>query len=393
MLAMSVERLRIALLLCCLGACKEPPSGAPPPVEHKEDGGHHPGLPSRVQLSAEVIQAAGVRTAVVREERLSAMVEIAGEVMADPDRTARVAARLVGRVVSVHVREGARVAAGTLLCVLESPELLRTRASLLTAQARGRSASENADRLNSLAGSGAASKQEATAAMAELLALRAEAQAAEQTLKTWGLMGRELGGETSARLEVRAPIEGFVTSRNATVGQAVTSEYVLFELVNLDEAYFVGRLFEKSLARVQVGDAATVRLNAYPEAVFAGSVESIGKQLDPLARTVVARIRIKNQADRLKVGLFGTALVVDTEPSPAESHIVVPVSALIRINEQDIVFVRRPEGDFEARPVMLGRTAAGHAEVLSGLRAGEQAVVEGAFTLKSTMLRSTLGED
>jgi membrane fusion protein, heavy metal efflux system len=57
------------------------------------------------------------------------------------------------------------------------------------------------------------------------------------------------------------------------------------------------------------------------------------------------------------------------------------------------VFVRQPDGDFELHPVTVGRTAAGRAEILSGLRATEQVVVDGAFTLKSAILKRTFGEE
>lgn len=395
---MLAVRLLLLLPLCVTLACKgERPTapaaeqGAATASADQDEAGSHRKLPTRVKLLPEVMKAAGVHTAEVREERLSATVELVGEVAADVDRAARVAARLSGRIASVHVREGDHVEKGALLCVLDSQEVLRARASLLSAQARGKSASENAERLSSLAQSGAASKQEATAAGAELAALRAEAQAAEQTLRTFGAELDDKG--SSARVLVRAPIAGYVVSRSAVVGQTVMLEHVLFEIMNLEQAYFVGRLFEKNLARVQTGAAAEVRLHAYPEAVFVGVVESIGRQLDPTARTVVARIRISDKEDRIKVGLFGSARVTSNEPVPVEKQLVVPLSALIRIAERDVVFVRQPDGDFAVHPVTLGRTAAGRAEVLSGLRPGEQVVVEGAFNLKSVLLRHTLEED
>ena len=65
----------------------------------------------------------------------------------------------------------------------------------------------------------------------------------------------------------------------------------------------------ENLARIKPGQTAEVRLNAYPEAVFVGTVETVGKQLDASARTVVTRIAITNKDDLLKVGLFGKARV------------------------------------------------------------------------------------
>jgi cobalt-zinc-cadmium efflux system membrane fusion protein len=55
------------------------------------------------------------------------------------------------------------------------------------------------------------------------------------------------------------------------------------------------------------------------------------------------------------------------------------------------VFVRQPHGDFELHPVTLGPTASGRVVILSGLRAGEEVVVDGAFTLKSAILKGTFG--
>jgi cobalt-zinc-cadmium efflux system membrane fusion protein len=60
---------------------------------------------------------------------------------------------------------------------------------------------------------------------------------------------------------------------------------------------------------------------------------------------------------------------------------------------KDVVFVRQPDGDFELHHVTAGRSADGRVEILGGLRAAEDVVVEGVFTLKSTVLKSTFGEE
>jgi cobalt-zinc-cadmium efflux system membrane fusion protein len=176
-------------------------------------------------------------------------------------------------------------------------------------------------------------------------------------------------------------------------GQSVDAEHVILALGDLEHAYFLGRLFEKDLSRVKAGASAEVRLNAYPTEVFDGTVETIGKQLDPAARTVTARILVHNHKDLLKVGLFGTARVV-TGPAAAQGkHVVVPLTAVTRLGEKDVVFVRQPDGDFEVHPVTLGNTAASRVEILGGLREGEVVVVDGVFTLKSAILKGTFGEE
>jgi cobalt-zinc-cadmium efflux system membrane fusion protein len=362
------------------------------PTSHEDETEQHEQLPTKVQLRPEVVKSAGIKTAPAVSDSLPATVDLTGEIAADPDRSARLAARVPGRIIDVKAKEGDHVKAGQTIAVLESPELARARATLTSASARAKVARLNADRLKNLEGKKLASGQEAAVAAGEASALDAEAAAARQTLSALGQSADEAQGG-SARVTIRTPLSGFVLSRDAVPGQTVAPEHVIAVVGDLDHVYFLGRLFEKDLARVRVGASAEVRLNAYPNEVFDAKIETIGRQLDPAARTVTARILVRNHGDLVKVGLFGTArVVVGPAESPAK-RVVVPLSAVTKVANRDVVFVRHPDGDFELHPVTVGRTAEGRAEILGGLRAGEQVVVDGVFTLKSAILKGTFGEE
>jgi membrane fusion protein, heavy metal efflux system len=289
------------------------------------------------------------------------------------------------------VKEGDRVTAGQTVAILESPELARARATLASAVARAKSTRLNADRLRSLEAKSLASGQESSAAEAEAAALEAEVSAAKQTLSALG-QGEVESRNGSARVTIRTPLAGFVLSRDAVQGQSVDAEHVIAVIGDLDRVYFLGRLFEKDLARVRVGASSEVRLNAYPNEAFEGKIETIGRQLDPAARTVTARILLRNRGDLVKVGLFGTARVVVGPAETPVKRVVVPLAAVTRVADKEVVFVLQPDGDFELHPVTSGRTAGGRVEILSGLGAGEKVVTEGVFTLKSAVLKSTFGE-
>jgi cobalt-zinc-cadmium efflux system membrane fusion protein len=369
-----------------------PAADGPAPTPHQDETEAHEELPTKVRLRADVVKSAGIEAAPAVLDNLPATVDLTGEIAADPDRSARLAARVPGRVIAVKAREGDRVKAGQVIAVLESPELARARATLASATARARAARLNADRLRSLEGKNLASGQEVAAASAEAAALDADAAAARQTLSAFGQTTDEANGG-SARVTIRTPLGGFVLSRDAVQGQTVTPEHVLAVVGDLERAYFLGRLFEKDLARVKVGAGTEVRLNAYPNEVFAGTIETIGRQLDPAARTVTARILVRNHGDLVKVGLFGTARVVVGPAETPARRVVVPLSAVTKVASREVVFVRQPDGDFELHPVTVGRSAAGRVEILGGLRPGEQVVTKGVFTLKSTILKSTFGEE
>jgi len=362
-------------------------SPAKPKEDHKDEP-EHEALPKKVKLSDKVIANAKVQTAPATKEVLAITLALPGEVSVDPDRNARVASPVPGRLSQVLFKEGSAVQKGAVLATVRIPDLAKVRSAYAAAAARAASARTNATRLQELSQKGLASNQEMLHAKAEADALDAEAKALDQQLRTLGMGATGEGSE----LALRAPISGIVVSRAAVVGQPVSTEETIANIADLSEVWFLGRVFEKDLDDIHNGAKAEVQLNAFPKRRFAGVVEYIGRQIDPVARTVTARIRLANQDDVLRLGLFGVAHVaIGTEQS--DPVLVVPRSAVVEISGKPVVFVRQPDGDFELHEVVLGQSNLGKVQVLSGLREGEKVVVEGAFTVKSAVLRSSLAEE
>jgi cobalt-zinc-cadmium efflux system membrane fusion protein len=368
-----------------------------PSAKGEPHGGHideppHQGLPRRVRLAPEVVSAAQIRTAPVVREPLARTLGLPGEIVADPDRTARVASPVAGRLERVAFQEGSPVKARQVLATLRVPELSKLRSLAASTLARAKAARVNAERLKNLVAKQLASEQLYLDAAASAEALEVEASSAQQQIAALGL------GQDSAQpaeITLRAPIAGVVVSRNAVVGQPVTAEEVIADVVDLAEVWFLGRVFEQDLGKLQPDAKVEVRLNAYPDQLFSGQLEYIGRQVDPVARTVTARVRLHNRADLLRVGLFGTAHVALGEPhdASASSTLVIPRSALTEVAGKQVVFVRHADADFELHELELGDAALGKVQVLAGLREGEQVVVEGVFTLKSAVLKGTFAED
>lgn len=362
--------------------------------EHAPEDAHeherrHDELPRSVALSDAVLEQAGVVTTTAQRRALAPTLRLPGQIVAHPDREAAVAARIDGIIETLAVQPGDAVARGDVLATVRAPDLQSLRAAAAALKARAASARANAERLDDLEGKRMASKQEALAARAEAEALEAQARAARERLRALGVSG---GRSRSVTFEVRAPIDGIVLERDVVVGAPVTPETVVAKLVAADEVWFLAHVFERDVARVEAGSVAAVRLNAYPEHSFDGEVEYVSQQVDPGARTLSARIPLQNPDGRLRLGLYGTAHVV-VAGAPTEPVVAVPNSAVTRIAGQPVVFVRQNDGHFEVHEAVLGRADTGFTEVVHGVREGEQVVSEGVFTVKSALLRDTLGED
>jgi cobalt-zinc-cadmium efflux system membrane fusion protein len=370
------------LVLLLLMACKR---DAPAPVEHEEAP-----LPSQLEVSAEVQQRASVRTAKVRSGFLGAMVSLTGELAAQPDKTAQVSSTTPGRLEQVSFNEGQVVKRGDVLATVRVPDVGRLRGAWSAANARAKASRANAERLAALKASGLGAEQPVVDAEADARAQEAEAKALGDQLSAIGIAAESGAGFLVA---LRAPIAGVVVSRDAVVGQPINPEHVLASIVDTSELWFLGRVFEKDLGRIQVGAKAEVELNAFEGERFPGEVAAVSQQLDPTARTLLARIRVPNPNGHLRLGLFGRARIDGAPADAGAPQVLVPRDALQEIDGKTVVFVQTAPETFVPREVTVGRSAQGEVELTSGVQEGDALVVHGGFTLKSLLLKSTLVEE
>lgn len=386
--------LAVSAPIGCVG-CKEQ---SPHAVEAREvasaaphaDEATHDELPKRVHLTPEVIEAAKIKSVRIGKEVLDLVLELPGEIAADPDRSAQVSAPIGGRIERIAFVEGATVKAHELMAVVRVTDLADRQAAYASAAARAQAAASTLRRTEGLRGSQLSTEQELETHRAEAAALEAEARAAAERLHVLGL---GTTGKPGSLLELRAPLGGTVVKRDAVVGQPIAMNQVIATIVALEKVWFQGRVFEHDLARVDVGARAEVVLNAFPAQRFEGHIEYLGREVDPVARTVVARVGLANEHDRLRLGLFGTARISGGEAQRRPPVLVVSRNAVTEIGGKPFVFVHHPDDDFELHAVVLGRHALGKIEIVSGLREGEEVVVEGVFTLKSVVLAGSFGEE
>jgi cobalt-zinc-cadmium efflux system membrane fusion protein len=382
----------LALALFAAPACKSkrPPEKAEEP-RATEDGAEaeHDELPKVVKIDPEPRARAGIRSEPAKKETLAKTVTLSGEIVADPDRTAKVSSPVAGRLERVAMREGAVVKKGDVLAELRVPDLGRARGALLSATAKAKAARANEARLKGLLDSKMTSEQSYLDAKAEADAREAESRSLALELSGLGAGG----GEGGVLLALRAPVAGSVVARDAVVGQPVGPDQVLGQITDLGEVWFFGRVFEQDLSSLTVGAKADVVLNAFPRSTVPGVVEAIGQRVDPGARTVIARIRLENPSGNLRLGLFGKALVAMPELAAAEPVLVVARSAVVDVAGRSVVFVEDSPGSYTRHDVTLGASAPGKVQVLGGLREGEAVVVAGVFTLKSVLLKGSMAED
>jgi cobalt-zinc-cadmium efflux system membrane fusion protein len=171
-------------------------------------------------------------------------------------------------------------------------------------------------------------------------------------------------------------------------GEVIEAGKKVATISDLSTVWVLLNIHEKDLAKVKQGTTVKIHTESYRGEVFAGKVAYIGNVVEPQTRTVPLRVEVPNPRARLKPGMFATAEVV-TGISSTEA-IMIPSSAIQKIEGKPAVFVQGKDGSFAKRELELGREFGNSVEVNAGLKEGEQVVVTGAFTLKSELLKEGL---
>lgn len=347
--------------------------------------------------------ARAVELTPVAEGPLEQRLEIAGTL--NPDDRVIVGAKVAGRLASLDVDIASRVEAGQLIAQLETREyqleVAQARAALAQARAelglepdqdvaaldventaivRQASATRDEAAAN-LARARALSKEGLTTGSeleaAEATAVRAETalQAALETVRirraavTQRLAALRAAEQRLADTAVRAPQEGIVQARLSSTGAYLSVGAPIVEIVRIDPVRLRLAVPERDAPRVRTGQAVRVRVEGDPN-TYSGSVTRIAPALDAASRTLLVEADIPNPGTLHPGNFVRAELAVGSRAA-----LTIPKRALrVFAGISKVVLVE--QGRAVERNVTLGETVGERVEVLAGLRAGEQVVLE-----------------
>jgi membrane fusion protein, heavy metal efflux system len=183
-----------------------------------------------------------------------------------------------------------------------------------------------------------------------------------------------------------------VLEMHAVAGELVRPDQSILTVGDLSDLWLWADLYEDQLARVVAAERSTLRagvtVKAFPGQVFPGTVDLVGPTMDEKTRTVKVRVAVKNQDGKLRAGMF--AAVQLYLPGDVEA-LAIPRGAVLADEGRAFAFVHHHGDYFIRRPITTGRSSLDWVEVTGGLSGGEAVVVNGAFLLKSDVLRSKMG--
>jgi HlyD family secretion protein len=326
-----------------------------------------------------------------------------------------------GIVKKWYVDAGERVKTGTLLVELDKDEITaqvrQARAFLEAAEAQSRASKADLerakvdaegpdvpllkrayDRAQNMAKDGVVSQAQLDDAQknyemslnkqkvsqANLIVLKAKASQADaqvaQAQASLKQLEEQLGYTT-----IVAPMDGLILSRNVEVGDAVSSILVLGSSATLvmsegdtSEVYVLGKVDESDIGKVYIGQPARIKVESFKDKTFTGRVTKIspmGAEKDNVT-TFEVRVSITNPGGELKAAMTANAEIILEEH---KATLMIPEGAIIYDKDKKAsVEVPDPQAKDGKRKVAvkLGISNGAKAEVLDGLKEGQQVVLQ-----------------
>ena len=347
-------------------------------------------------LSSEQRESIGIQVEKAAPGKLHSELTLTGELMLNEDAIAHIIPRVSGVAVEVNHSTGDTVQKGDVLAVLESAELGESFAEYMVSRKtyerkkklyEEKIASQN-DYLEALN-----RFEQVTADLYIKLGREKYLQASEMYEKRYLPQQKDKVHplplsdslsfvEKSTKYVITSPIDGTIIEKHITRGEKVGDDVDVFTVANLDTVWVNLKVPSRDITLIHPEMSVVVES---PEGLkVEGIVSMISPIVDAETRTATARVVIENQHGDWMAGAFVTGSVrIADENVP----LIIPRIAVQHLEEQDVVFLADDHG-FKQVPVVTGRHDRTHIEILSGLKAGQPIVTQGAFELKAILLTS-----
>lgn len=326
-----------------------------------------------------------VEVYIAKPDSISSYVKLTGGIEAQND--AFVYSKVSEKLINVNVKSGDVVKAGQILAVQYNKSALQGKlvaeASLKSAQIQLKSRKDDFVRMTNLLAKNAITRQQFDQAKSQFDVAQATFEQASAAM--------EQADVQYENAILRAPFDGRVGMVYYEVNEMVPAGQQVIKIVNANTVKAKLRLPAVDIRKISIGQQVLAYFPSSPDTQFSGTVYRIDEAVDPLTRTLEVEIRLKNENNALKSGLFGEFMIEIAKKKNAVvvSELTVMTRTEIITNEKGIqtelpdyyVYLIK-NGKAEKKSVRTGIVSGGFIEINKGISFGDSIIVTGQNIVK-----------
>ena len=283
-----------------------------------------------------------------------------------PDQELEMAAERSGKVISILVKEGDRVAKGQTIAIIRG-DVVNVEAE--TANANYQNALNDYNRFESAYKTGGVTKQQLDQARINMI--NAKSRLTQANINV---------GDT----RVKAPFGGIINKKFIEVGAILSAmpPTKMFEIVNTSSLKLKVNVSERQVAQLKIGSVVKVKASVFPDKEYSGKVTFIAPKADTSLNFPIEVAITNNPNNEIKAGMYGSVVFGASEGKQPEL-MTIPRSAFVGSVSSNQVYV--VEKDIAVmKKVVAGRVFGDKVEILSGLNNGDVVVTSGQINLSDS---------
>jgi membrane fusion protein, heavy metal efflux system len=366
--------------------------GAPGGPPGKQARAQRATLPvARLEVELTESQVDAVRIAPVGRSSFDQLRQAVGSIDFNQNMLVQVFTPYQGRIIASYANVGDRVEKGQMLFTIDSPDLLQASSNLISAAGVLVLQTRNLKRLTETLRGGGGAQKDVDQATSDHQAAEGALRAARDAMRIFGKTDAEVekiitDRKADSKLVVRNSISGLVTARTAAPGLFVQpgNAPAPFTVADTSTMWMIANVVESDSALLRVGQEVRVRVAAYPDREFEGSIVVVGALVDPQTRRIMVRSEIKDPDRLLRAGMFANFTIRVGDPIEATS---APNSAIVREGDGTMtLWATTDRRHFEKRTVRTGLRQRGETQIVEGVQPGDLVVSDGALFLSNKLL-------
>jgi cobalt-zinc-cadmium efflux system membrane fusion protein len=327
-------------------------------------------------------QMAHLQLVTVEKSHLPRVLRLTGAVAYNAFATTPVFSAIGGPVQKILVDPGEIVHLNQPLLLVSSPDYSAARSTYLKSKSVYLLSDKNYQRSKDLYEHKAIAERDLQQAESDRAAAEADLQSSADALRVLGIKDPDKFADTKATSEVPvlAPVAGEIVERLVGPGQLLQAGSTqCFTISDMSTVWVLVNVYQSDLAYVHVGDSVEINTDSYPDK-FHGKISYLAPALDPVTRTLQARIVAGNPGGKLKKDMYVEAVV---QAGAVNDALTVPDAAVLHDTENvPFVYLQTETGKFARCIVKIGDSNDGRTRIESGLKEGDKVVGDGSLFLQ-----------
>jgi cobalt-zinc-cadmium efflux system membrane fusion protein len=376
------DRLRYDLAATSAAAAPEKSDPSAPTVSGSGDPAKSVVI-SETQLASVKVEPAGERLFPVEKEAV-------GSIDFNEEMSTQVFTNYQGRILELFARVGDEVKKGDRLFTIDSPDLIQAESTLISAAGVLDLTTRALNRAKGLFQTHAIAQKDLEQATADQQTAEGALKAARDNVRLFGKTDEEIDRVIADRrldpvLQIKSPIEGRVTARNAAPGLFVQpgNPPAPYTVTDISTMWMIANVAETDVPALNVGQQVTVKVKAFPDRVYDGRISTISQMVDPNTHRALVRSEVADPRHELRSGMFANFVIRTGDPVKS---VAVPVNGVVREGDGTMtVWVTTDRRHFVRRTVKIGMQRDGYHQILEGLQAGELIATDGALFLSNAL--------